>query len=104
MQYNVSLSKLAEEQYDKILSYISNKLKNPQALMSVMDDYDTTISVLEKAAAGFAFCKSNRLKEMGFHKINFDKHWYLFVYRIVGNEVIVEGMYHELQDYENAIG
>ena len=104
MQYNVSLSKLAEEQYDKILSYISNKLKNPQALMSVMDDYDTTISVLEKAAASFAFCKSNRLKEMGFHKINFDNHRYLFVYRIVGNEVIVEGMYHELQDYENAIG
>ena len=104
MQYNVSLSTLAEEQYDKILSYISNKLKNPQALINVMDDYDATISVLEKAAGGFEFCKSNRLKQMGFHKINFERHRYLFVYRIVGNEVIVEGMYHELQDYENTIG
>ncbi len=104
MQYNVRLSTLAEEQYDAILSYISNKLKNPQALINVMDDYDETISVLEKAAGSFGFCKSIRLKKLGFHKINFQKHRYLFVYRIVGNEVIVEGMYHELQDYENAIG
>ena len=104
MQYNVRLSTLAEAQYDTILSYISNKLKNPQALINIMDDYDETISVLEKAAGSFGFCKSIRLKKMGFHKINFQKHRYLFVYRIVRDEVIIEGMYHELQDYENAIG
>lgn len=32
MQFNVELSELAEKQYDIILSYISNVLKNPQAL------------------------------------------------------------------------
>ena len=31
MQFNVELSELAEKQYDNILSYISNVLKNPQA-------------------------------------------------------------------------
>ena len=34
---------------------------------------------------------------MGLHRIGFAKHRYLFVYRINGNQVIVEGMYHELQ-------
>lgn len=29
MQFNVELSELAEKQYDIILSYISNVLKNP---------------------------------------------------------------------------
>lgn len=48
MQFNVELSELAEKQYDNILSYISNVLKNPQALENVMDDFDDTVGKLEK--------------------------------------------------------
>ena len=103
MQFNVELSELAEKQYDNILSYIANVLKNPQALENVMDDFDDTIGKLEKMADTFGYCKSKRLKEMGLHRIGLAKHRYLFVYRINGNRVIVEGMYHELQDYENSI-
>ena len=102
MQFNVELSELAETQYDNILSYISNVLKNPQAVANVMDDFDDTVGKLEMADT-FGFCKSKRLKEMGLHKIKFARHRYLFVYRIVNETVIIEGMYHELQDYENSI-
>lgn len=101
MQFNVELSELAEKQYDTILSYISNVLKNLQALESIMDDFDDTIGSLERVADTLGFCKSKRLKEMGLRKIGFARHRYLLVYRIKGNQVIVEGMYHELQDYEN---
>ncbi len=103
MQFNVELSQLAEKQYDNILSYIANELKNLQALEDVMDDFDNTIGRLEKMADTFGYCKSNRLKEMGLYRIRFAKHRYLFVYRIKGNRVIIEGIYHELQDYENSI-
>ena len=48
MQFNVELSELAEKQYDIILSYISNVLKNPQALENVMDDFDDTVGKLGK--------------------------------------------------------
>ena len=40
---------------------------------------------------------------MGLHKIGFENHRYLLVYRVKGSQVIVEGIYHELQDYENTI-
>jgi plasmid stabilization system protein ParE len=103
MQFNVELSELAEKQYDSILSYTANKLKNPQALKNIMDDFDDTVEKLEKMADCFGFCNSTRLKELGLHKINFAKHRYLFVYRYDKSKVIIEGMYHELQDYENAI-
>ncbi|MGN0290703.1 MAG: type II toxin-antitoxin system RelE/ParE family toxin [Lachnospiraceae bacterium] len=103
MQFNVELSELAEQQYDKILSYIANELKNPQALKNVMDDFDDTIETLEQMADSFGYCNSNRLKEMGLHKIKFARHRYLLVYRVCKSQVIIEGMYHEMQDYENAI-
>ena len=103
MQFNVELSELAEKQYDNILSYISNVLKNQQALENVMDDFDDTVGKLEKMADTFSFCKNKRLKEMGLHKIRFARHRYLLVYRIVDEIVIIEGIYHELQDYENSI-
>lgn len=35
--------------------------------------------------------------------ISFAKHRYLLVYRVTGSRVIIEGIYHELQDYENSI-
>ena len=74
MQFNVELSELAERQYDKIQSYIENELKNPHALKNVMDDFDETIAKLEKMADSFGYCNSNRLREMGLHKIKFAKH------------------------------
>ena len=96
MQFNVELSELAEKQYDIILSYISNVLKNPQALENVMDDFDDTVGKLEKMADTFNYCKSDRLRELGLRKISFAN-------RVAGNRVIIEGIYHELQDYENSI-
>ena len=73
MQFNVELSELAETQYDNILSYISNVLKNPQALENVINDFDDTIEKLENMADSFGYCNSKRLKEMGLHKIQLSK-------------------------------
>lgn len=104
MQYKVEISDLADRQYDKFLNYIYNVLLNPQAAFSLMQDFDDTIKVLEEQADSFGHCNSEQLRKLGFHKIHFQRHRYLLVYRVRQDSVIVEGMYHELQDYENAIG
>ena len=83
MQFNVELSELAETQYDNILSYISNVLKNQQALKNVINDFDDTIEKLEKMADSFGYCNSKRLKEMGLHKIKFVKHICLFIVSLI---------------------
>lgn len=103
MQYNVYVSELACEQYDKFLDYIYHTLLNPQAAEALMQDFDVTINILEKQAESFEYCKSDRLRRHGFHKLHLQRHKYLLVYRIKKADVIVEGMYHELQDYENII-
>ncbi len=40
---------------------------------------------------------------MGYYKINFLKHRYFMLYRIVDDVVFVDNIFHELQDYENKI-
>lgn len=104
MRFSVEISELAEKQYDNILDYLANVKKNPQAVSGVIDDFDYAVEQLERTADIFGYCRDERLRTMGFHKLHFKAHRYLFVYRINGDRVIVEGMYHELQDYENAIG
>lgn len=104
MQYKVEVSDLANRQYDKFLNYIYNALMNPQAASSLMQDFDDTVRILEGYADSFGYCNSERLRKLEFHKIHLQRHRYLLVYRIKGEIVIIEGMYHELQDYENAIG
>lgn len=91
MQFNVELSELAETQYDNILSYISNVLKNPQALENVINDFDDTIEKLEKMADSFGYCNSKRLKEMGLHKIKFAKLDICLFYRMIDEKVSIEG-------------
>ena len=85
-------------------SHIYLMLKNPQAADSLMQDFDDTVKMLEEQADCFGYCRSERLRRLGFHKVHFKRHRYLLVYRVKDDRVIVEGMYHELQDYENAIG
>ena len=38
---------------------------------------------------------------MGYRKILFLSHDYLFIYRVIGSTAYVEATYHQLQDYEN---
>ena len=47
-----------------------------------MNDFDYTISRLESMAGSFAYCESERLREMGLHRIKFSKHRYLLGYRL----------------------
>lgn len=104
MRYNVRVSELASEQYDKFLDYIYHILLNPQAAEALMQDFDEAVNVLEKQAESFGYCKSERLRRHGFRKIHLRCHKYLLVYRVKQDNVVIEGMYHELQDYENTIG
>lgn len=103
MSFKVEVSELASSQYDKFLAYIYLTLKNPQAADNLVSDFDDTIEVLEEQAEHLGYCRSERLRKLGFRKIHLKRHRYLLVYRVKNDRVIVEGMYHELQDYENAI-
>ena len=103
MRFDIEISEMAQKQYDDILHYIAFELKNPQAVKNIVEDFDNALDQLENNADSFGFCNSKKLCDMGFQKLPFRKHRYIIVYRIKKDKVIIDGIYHELQDYENAI-
>ena len=97
MLFEVELSEHAEEQYDAILFYLAYKLKNPQAVSGVMEDFDIAVRQLERNADVYGMCNRRRLRDLGFHKLHFEKHKYLIIaiaVVVVGSVLYVNSFFH----------
>ena len=46
---------------------------------------------------------ADKLRELGYRRINFLSHRYFMLYRIKGSLVIIDNIFHELQDFENML-
>lgn len=103
MEYNVVLSAQAQTHFRKIIDYLLNELRNQQAAISVTDDFDDTIARLSRVAGSLKLCDDSVLRSKGYRTIHFRKHKYLIVYTIDENMAYVEGIYHDLQDYEGIL-
>lgn len=100
MEYDVVLSVQAQTDFREIINYLVYELQNQQAATSVVDDFEDTIARLSHVAGSLKLCDDNVLRARGYRTIHFRKHKYLMVYTIDGDRVYVEGIYHDLQDYE----
>ena len=98
-RYRVIISHAAQLQLNKYIRYIRNVLKNPQAAKAVRDDAKDTKKRLSEIASSLK--KLDFVEDYEYRKIHFAQHDYLMIYRIDGETVIVERIYHELQDYDN---
>ena len=58
---------------------------------------------LKNVAGSLQLCRNKKLRDLGYRRINFAGHKYFMLYRIVDNLVYIDGIFHDLQDYENKI-
>lgn len=103
MDYKVVVTKDAEEDLERFLKYLIIEKESTQAVENVLNDYDATIESLKYVAGSLKLCENPRLHQLEYRRINFLNHRYFMLYRIVGNVVFVDNIFHELQDYENKI-
>lgn len=101
MAYRVALSDRASEQLDSYVRYLAVKLGNTQAGSNLLDDALDTSEALSYVAGSLPFCTDPDLRRRGIRKMLFTRHRYLWLYRIDGDTVQIQAMYHELQDYDN---
>lgn len=101
MVSKVIISNLAQQQLDSYVLYILLEKNNPQAAKRVTEDALNTRDRLLDTADSLRFLDDEELAALGYRKILFKSHDYLFIYRVVDNTAYVEAAYHQLQDYES---
>ena len=103
MDYKVVITIDAENDLDQFINYLIYEKKSLQSANNLLDDFDSIIESLTHIAGSLKLCDNPRLRKLGYRRINFLKHRYFMLYRIVDNLVIVDNIFHELQYYENRI-
>ena len=103
MIYKVVVSVNAERDLEVFFDYLVNEKKNKQAAINVINDFDATVRELSNIAGSLKLCDNPHLKELGYRRINFKSHRYFMLYRIKRKTVIIDRIFHGLQDYENKI-
>lgn len=103
MEYKVVLTSKAKSHFKEILHYLLYEFKSQQAAANVTYDFKETIDRLSSMAGSLKLCDDELLRSEGYRTIHFRRHKYLMVYSIHGDKVYVEGIYHDLQDYENIL-
>ena len=101
MVYKVIITPPAQRKLDNYVFYTLFTLKNEDAASAILEDAESTKAILANMASVNALCDDEVLKRYGYRKQYFKKHRYLMIYRVYEDTAIVEGMYHELQDYES---
>ena len=119
MDYDVFVTPDAKEDLEGFIYYLLVEKKSRQAAKNVLDDFEATKRSLATVAGSIKLCDNLRLKDLGYRRINFLSHRYFMLFRIEGNQVIIDSIFryfmlfriegnqviidsifHELQDYE----
>lgn len=101
MGYKVVVARDAAEDLERFIQYLMTEKESVQAAENVLNDYDATIESLKYVAGSLKLCDNPELRRLEYRRINFLNHRYFMLYRIVDNMVVVDNIFHELQDYEN---
>lgn len=100
MAYKVIIMPPAKYRLDRYICYTIETLHNRQAARAILADAKDTKKRLAEIAESLKICENPVLAKYGYRKIKFAKHRFVMLYRIQDKTVIVDGMFHELQDYE----
>ena len=101
--YCVIVTDDAKADLKRYRDYILNNFKNPQAAKALIFDFRETRRKLETISASLQDPESEVLRQRGLKKINFQRHNYFLLFRIVGDRVYVTNVFHFLEDYENKL-
>ena len=101
MAFEVVVTEDAEQDLDRFLFYLVYEKRNTQAASNLLNNFERTKNSLKDIAGSLHYCDNERLKKLGYRRINFDGMDYFLLYRIVDNTVFIDNMFHFLQDYEH---
>ena len=90
-----------QDDLDNFVYYLLVEKLSRQAAKAVLDDYDETIEELSKVAGALKPLEDLELTD--YRKIRLRRHNYYLLYRLCGDTVIVDRMFHGLQDIDRVM-
>lgn len=101
--YNLDITDHADEDLDKILTYIEEDLSSPGAATAFADKVYECYDRLEDNPYIYEECRDPKLKAEGYRRAVIKN--YILLYKIYENEkqVIVHRFFYGRQDYVNLI-
>ena len=87
MAYKIILSDAADHDIDEILTYIAEKLANPQAAANLADELEKRYTDLENHPLMYGLSKNVRLAKMGYHRFVVGS--YVALYQVDEEQCIV---------------
>lgn len=104
MAYNVHITKNAENDLDEIVTYISDKLYNPNAANKLLDDFLNEKANLEVSPYMYPLSHDAKLQSEGYHRFIFYKN-YVALYLIDEDkkEVWIMRIFYAKMDYAKLI-
>ena len=101
MAYTVDRTQAFEDDFDESLDYLANELKSPQAAMTLIDEVEYALHVLEKSPFLYAVSRKPFLSAYGYREYHVKK--YVMVYRVDDNVVSLLRFFHQTQLYERFV-
>ncbi len=100
MVSEILITDLAKQMLDDYIAYLAFVKNSHQAARAVYQDAKETAQRLLLVAESLHYCADEDLRKMGYRYIQFKRHRYLYIYRVIGNVVSVDAVYHESQEAE----
>jgi len=101
--YNVEISDRAEEDFDRIITYIAQNLSAPKAASDFADKVYDCYDQLENNPYIYRVCHDPRLSKEGYRRALVKNYVVVFKIHEEDKEVHVHAIFHGRQDYVNLI-
>ena len=98
--YDDEVTERAMDHFRGHIGYIVHRLCNPDAAWRLRDALEEAVLELADHPETAPYCVDPALRGFGYRKKLIGGTRYLCVCRVEGDTVWIEGIYHELQDYE----
>ncbi|MDR1564972.1 MAG: type II toxin-antitoxin system RelE/ParE family toxin [Oscillospiraceae bacterium] len=101
--YKVNVSERAEDELNKIIFYIAEKLAAPKAATDFVDEVDACYEHLEQNPFMYEQCRNPKLQQEGYRRAVIKN--YIMIYKIYeeSKQVVVHSFFYGRQDYTNMI-
>ena len=99
MAYKLIITERADELIDRLVSYLINKLKNPDAASHFLDELEAIYDRLSDNHFQFPESQDEYLFLRGYREALFRKMKYRVIFRADEHTVYILGVFHTLEDY-----